>query len=193
MAYTKKEIDKVFNDIIQDIEDGKALRTILKYSGMPSSSTFYIWIEEDEAKSKRYNKAIKSKIYTNNIKCNANPKGSKALGLNDYRNKNASKVNSVRYPNSSIYIFKIQDKDIYKIGVSQNITRRHRDISNSSPFNIDIIFREKKPDAYILENTLHNFFIDKHIKNEWFNLTELEIDECLNKIKEWKQVDQNIG
>jgi hypothetical protein len=54
MAYTKKEIEKVFNNIIQDIEDGKALRTILKYSGMPSSSTFYIWIEEDKAKSKRY-------------------------------------------------------------------------------------------------------------------------------------------
>ena len=54
MAYTKKETDKVFNEIIQDIEEGKALRTILKYSGMPSSSTFYIWIEEDEAKSKRY-------------------------------------------------------------------------------------------------------------------------------------------
>jgi hypothetical protein len=54
MAYTVEEIDKVFSEIIQEIEDGKALRTILKYSGMPSSSTFYIWIEEDEKKSKRY-------------------------------------------------------------------------------------------------------------------------------------------
>ena len=54
MAYTIEEIDKVFNEIIQEIEDGKALRTILKHSGMPSSSTFYIWIEEDKKKSKRY-------------------------------------------------------------------------------------------------------------------------------------------
>lgn len=57
MAYKEKDKENVFNSIIQDIEDGKALRTILKYSGMPSSSTFYIWIEEDDAKSKRYTHA----------------------------------------------------------------------------------------------------------------------------------------
>ena len=69
--------------------------------------------------------------------------------------------------------------------MSQNIERRHRDISNSSPFYVDIIIQENKVNAYDLEYNLHNHFKSNYIKNEWFNLTEIELNECLLKIKEW--------
>jgi len=56
MAYSDKEIETTFKTILSEIERGKALRNILKSDGMPSSSTFYIWLE-DENKSKQYARA----------------------------------------------------------------------------------------------------------------------------------------
>ena len=57
MAYTDKEINFIFGTIINYIGKGKALRNILKEDAMPSSQTFYKWLEEDENKSKQYARA----------------------------------------------------------------------------------------------------------------------------------------
>lgn len=58
MAYSDKRRETVFNKIITEIADiGTPLRTILKRKGMPSSSTFFIWLNEDDELSKRYARA----------------------------------------------------------------------------------------------------------------------------------------
>jgi hypothetical protein len=57
MAYTKKEIEEVFNYIVQEIETGRALRNILKEENTPSSRTFFKWLDEDDSKVKRYARA----------------------------------------------------------------------------------------------------------------------------------------
>ena len=57
MAYTKKEIDKTFNAIIEDIEKGKSLRASIRDGDKVSSRTFYKWLDEDEAKVKQYTRA----------------------------------------------------------------------------------------------------------------------------------------
>lgn len=55
MAYTREQIEKIFTTICEQIETGRSLRSILKEDeNMPSSSTFFIWLKEDELKSKRY-------------------------------------------------------------------------------------------------------------------------------------------
>jgi len=55
MAYSPEEIQKLFNYICEEIETGRSLRSILKNDkDMPSSSTFFIWLTEDNLKSKRY-------------------------------------------------------------------------------------------------------------------------------------------
>lgn len=41
------------------VVNGKSLRTVLKMDSMPDITTFYIWIEKDEEKSKQYARAIK--------------------------------------------------------------------------------------------------------------------------------------
>lgn len=56
MAYSQEEKESIFNDIFQSIENGNSLRKSLIAVGI-SSSTFFIWIEEDEAKSKQYARA----------------------------------------------------------------------------------------------------------------------------------------
>lgn len=57
MAYSVTEIEKCFDLICKKITKGQALRTILKDADMPSSSTFYIWLDSDEIKSKQYARA----------------------------------------------------------------------------------------------------------------------------------------
>ncbi len=46
MAYTDEKINECFNYIISEIESGKSLRYALNTNGMPSSKTFYEWLEE---------------------------------------------------------------------------------------------------------------------------------------------------
>ena len=58
MAYSQEDIDLIFNNILVEIENGRALRKILKEDdNMPSTQTFYKWIDEDDIKSKQYARA----------------------------------------------------------------------------------------------------------------------------------------
>ena len=57
MAYTTKEIEKIFNSICNRIELGESLRKILKEDSMPSSRTFFKWVDLDEEKVKQYARA----------------------------------------------------------------------------------------------------------------------------------------
>jgi hypothetical protein len=58
MSYTIEDITEIFNKILIEIESGRALRKILKEDdNMPSTQTFYKWIDEDAEKSKQYARA----------------------------------------------------------------------------------------------------------------------------------------
>lgn len=57
MAYSKEQINQMFSHILIEIEKGRALRRILNEdSNMPSTQTFYIWLQDIE-KSKQYARA----------------------------------------------------------------------------------------------------------------------------------------
>jgi len=65
MAYSNKEINDIFNKILIEIENGRALRKILKEEeNMPSTQTFYKWIDEDIEKSKQYARATELRAET---------------------------------------------------------------------------------------------------------------------------------
>lgn len=57
MAYSQKQIETIFNTICESIEEGNSLRSILKSEDMPSSRTFFKWLQEDEQKVKQYARA----------------------------------------------------------------------------------------------------------------------------------------
>jgi len=111
-----------------------------------------------------------------------NPKGSKATELNDYRRQNARKVNKKKYPNSNIYVIQLDTIECYKIGVSQNTTRRFKDISGAMPFELKVIINERVDNAYDLEELFHGLFKDKHVKSEWFFLDEQDIEKIKSLI-----------
>lgn len=61
MAYSLKEIEDTFNYVCQEIEKGRSLRSVLREDKMPSSSTFFNWFKDDEAKTKQYAYAVEQR------------------------------------------------------------------------------------------------------------------------------------
>ena len=57
MAYSEEKKNEWFDYIISEIESGSSLIKALSTNGAPSTSTFYIWLDEEEEKSKRYARA----------------------------------------------------------------------------------------------------------------------------------------
>lgn len=71
MAYSQEKKDECFDYIISEIENGKSLRYALNTNGMPSSRTFFQWLdareesgaltEEATEKVKRYSRACEDR------------------------------------------------------------------------------------------------------------------------------------
>lgn len=57
MAYSTEEKETILQNIFTEIQNGRAVRNVLKDEGMPDVTTFYRWIEEDVEKSKQYTRA----------------------------------------------------------------------------------------------------------------------------------------
>ena len=57
MAYSKNQIKTLFDKIYDRIVNGESLSSILRDNDMPSRSTFYIWIKEDDNLSNKYARA----------------------------------------------------------------------------------------------------------------------------------------
>jgi len=55
-SYTKENKDLILNNIFDDITQGLAVRNAIKKENI-SFSTFYIWLDDDEDKSKQYARA----------------------------------------------------------------------------------------------------------------------------------------
>lgn len=58
MAYSTEEKETILQNIFTEIQNGRAVRNVLKDEGMPDVTTFYRWIEEDVEKSKQYTRAM---------------------------------------------------------------------------------------------------------------------------------------
>lgn len=59
MAYSQEQVDTIFARILIEIENGRALRSVLKDKDMPGSETFYVWVDESEEKAKQYARSCK--------------------------------------------------------------------------------------------------------------------------------------
>lgn len=64
MAYTREEIDKVFTEILDEIEQGSSLRAALRKDKRPSSKTFFEWIKNSDEKEKQYARAMDKRADT---------------------------------------------------------------------------------------------------------------------------------
>jgi len=58
MAYSEENKENTFSLICDELEKGYSLRSILKREDMPSSRTFFKWIDEDVDKVKQYERSL---------------------------------------------------------------------------------------------------------------------------------------
>ena len=82
-----------------------------------------------------------------------------------------------------LYLFKKDDE--YKIGITRNVKNRSIAVKGSSK-DFSIICYEKVEDYGNKEGELHNYFSDKRIRGEWFNLNDNDIEYIKSKLNEWK-------
>jgi len=94
-----------------------------------------------------------------------------------------------------LYVIYNEITNLFKIGVTNDIKERHRQLERISGCNLHVYFivyfeccfDEKKE---IAESYLHNYFKDKRVKKlgEWFRLDGRD----LAKIRYWASIDLNI-
>ena len=82
---------------------------------------------------------------------------------------------------NELYVINMKGTNIYKIGISCNSQQRIYNLRAANPFPIDVIHLHKCLFPKELEIKIHNYLHDKHIKNEWFKIDD--IDNLLNIIK----------
>lgn len=61
MAYTPEEITETFNSICDKIIEGQSVKSILRQDKMPSSKTFFKWLNEDSEKVNQYARACEQR------------------------------------------------------------------------------------------------------------------------------------
>ena len=74
-----------------------------------------------------------------------------------------------------LYVIKVKDYSYYKIGITQNIKLRFKELQRVNPFELEIYREIYKEGSLYLEIDLHKIFNGKKIRNEWFDLNETDI------------------
>lgn len=82
----------------------------------------------------------------------------------------------------SIYVMKCHE--YHKIGIAANPRRRLNAIKTSNPYEVELIRAVKVPDAIGLERQLHRQFAECRVRGEWFELTDTQITEVIERISE---------
>jgi hypothetical protein len=78
--------------------------------------------------------------------------------------------------NSLCGVYLIQaDNGLTKIGCTKNIINRFSVLKTSSPCDLKIIGFVNSTSQYDLEREIHNYFSDRRVKGEWFDLSEAEL------------------
>lgn len=102
----------------------------------------------------------------------------------------------------TLYIIKVKNYDIYKIGITENIVARLKRLQYNSPIPIGIfeLYKNLNNPKHV-ESSLHKHFKDKNTHGEWFNLSKKDVKEIKGLIKNFdtrtipqkKRVTANYG
>ncbi len=93
-------------------------------------------------------------------------------------NKRAYSINKYCMNLKSVYIVNMKGTTYYKIGNSENVENRIKQLQTSNPMDIILIISYKCKRSELLEKTLHEIYKDKKIRGEWFIFNEDELNKC---------------
>lgn len=78
------------------------------------------------------------------------------------------------------YVYLIKDTDregIYKIGMTKQVMeKRLKALQTGNASNLEVCCIHETCDAYTLEAMLHRKYQTKRVKNEWFELTDEDVE-----------------
>tara|TARA_B100000214_G_C23754462_1_gene529320 strand:+ start:101 stop:691 length:591 start_codon:yes stop_codon:yes gene_type:complete len=83
------------------------------------------------------------------------------------------------------YAIKNGEYDEHKLGYTENLKDRMRDLQIGNPFKLTITDTVQMPVINLLEEEkkMHNHFKDFHIRGEWYRVTEEQVKEYFNEVK----------
>lgn len=94
--------------------------------------------------------------------------------FSDERKKQNSKKK-----NGFVYIAKqLNEDNLYKIGCTNNISKRTGTFKTGNCF-VEIVASKRVEDKYYSEHWFHQYFNSKHYKNEWYKLSDEDIEMLL--------------
>lgn len=100
----------------------------------------------------------------------------------EYKEKYSPLAKSNPYHKSLVYF--ISNGRAIKIGKTSNIHQRLSNLQTSSPDQLNLIGVIYTSDNTLLENKVHNYFKEKRINGEWFNISREEVIKYMDYLQE---------
>ncbi len=95
---------------------------------------------------------------------------------------------------SFVYLLKVSNEGIYKIGVSKNVEKRVKQLQTGNPEPIEILKSFLSQYPYKLESVLHRRYNYNHVQGECFYMEQKDIDnfeeDCLILETNFKILDE---
>lgn len=91
---------------------------------------------------------------------------------------------SLRYmePTNAPYVYVLQSGDYYKIGIARDVQHRISQLQIGNPIQLRHIFSARKARATDIEKAIHKGFSYKHVRGEWFKLSDADIADIRSQL-----------
>lgn len=78
-------------------------------------------------------------------------------------------------PGGFVYIIQLGDTNVYKIGITNDLSRRLSQLQSKCPIPLTIVHRWWGHDFQAFEKALHLKFSSQRIRGEWFKLSTSDL------------------
>lgn len=170
-----------FLDVVEEISHGKYLdiaKTLAEHNFTQSRGTVLLddgryliktfWYEIDGINVKH-----PFPVFADIEKCYG-IKGSFDWWLEYIPIKRADKMNSNNI-NGFVYVLHAKNTDLYKIGCTNDVNRRVKELEAMSPLELELIYTFETNEKFKLEAVLHDLFSEDRCHGEWFCLNEKQL------------------
>lgn len=89
-----------------------------------------------------------------------------------------------------VYLLKIPEKSIYKIGVSKDVEKRIKQLQTGNCEQITLVHKFKSNYPYKIESVLHGMYKFKRIEGEWYDMSAKEVE---NFIEQCEMYERNFS
>ena len=104
----------------------------------------------------------------------------KSLGINTTSRKVHTKIEF-----GDFYVIWAIGTTLHKIGVSSDIRKRFRDLSSASPLPLMVVRYGRCDNPNLIESHFHKMFAAKLFKNEWYSLSEGDLEKIDNVLDKY--------